>query len=315
MGTMSEWPGGSAGLAAAVQAKLRAMTNIDAVTTKAGSLPQIVEVSAGMLSLAAARTSFATQVTVQVSIQPLTYDAALEKALAEELQTLAASKAGVAKEDVEFKCAGHDTNYIDCSGVFKATGSKAASAKVSEWESKIMPMRSEFQQRILTQYKAKIPAGQENKLLALVGIGNVVNIPDFVDMNLVIHGVDYSQVSSARKRSFLKKLTGHVQTATNWNAGMGPGTGGALINAAVADIRAVFTATSASTLNVLIRVPVASASDAEKVELALEQGVATNGATNIKTVLQAALQGEPDIEPVSTWTKNAVTVKLPGEAA
>merc|ERR1712113_461067 len=172
-----------------------------------------------------------------------------------------------------------------------------------------------FQLWILTQYKAKIPAGQENKLLALVGIGNVVNVPDFVDMNLVIHGVDYSQVSPARKRSFLKKLTGHVQTATNWNAGMGAGTGGALINAAVADIRAVFTATSASTLNVPIRVPVASASDAKKVELALEQGVATNGATNIKTVLQAALQGEPDIEPVSTWTKKSVTVKLPGEAA
>jgi len=143
----------------------------------------------------------------------------LETQLAEELQSLAATKAGVAKEDVTFKCTGKaGTTTVDCTGDFKATGRKAASAKVSEWEAKMMPMRSEFQQQALTKHKAKIPANQENKLMALVGIGEVVNVPDFVDMNLVIHGVDYSQVSSARKRHFLTTLTGHVQTATDYDS-------------------------------------------------------------------------------------------------
>merc|ERR1712012_106608 len=144
---------------------------IEQVTSKAGELAHVVEVSAGDLSLAAARMVFSTKVSVQVSIRSFTHTPALRDQLEEELQKLAASTAGVAKEDVDFSCApaaGADAaTNVDCTGTFRATGTRVANSKVSDWQSKMMP---------------------------LVGIGNVVNDADSIEMNSVIHGIDYSQV-------------------------------------------------------------------------------------------------------------------------
>jgi len=68
-------------------------------------------------------------------------------------------------------------------------------------------------------------------------------------------------------------------------------------------------------LNVLIRVPVSDAQSAKKVGDALEEGVLLNTASNIKTKLQSLLANEPEMDYVSTWTKDTIAVKLPGETA
>jgi len=309
--SMSEWPNGSAGLAAAVQAKLRAMTGIEQVTTKAG-VSHVVEVSAGDLEVGPVREMYATKVSLQVSMHPLKTakagDAAFQALLAAELQKLAASKAGVAKEDVTFTCKDVPAGgkNVDCTGDFRAKGTSVANTKVSEWETKMMPMSREFQQSVLTKHKADID-GDTTKFIVLVGIGSVANVPDSIDMDLVIHGIEYSEIPTNRKRLFLKDLSGKIQTAVQAKAA------NAKITAVQALIRTVFTATSDTTLNVRVQVPVTdpaqfpTAADVTGVATVLEQKKA-----DILEEVQRVLQLWDQADFVASWTNKAIVVQAPG---
>jgi len=312
--SMSEWPGGSAGLAAAVQAKLRAMTGIEQVTTKAG-VSQVVEVSAGDLLVGSVREMYATKVSLQVSIHPLKTgvngagDTVFRAELAEELQKLAASKAGVAKEDVAFTCTENPVGgkNVDCTGDFKAKGTSGLNTKVSEWESKLFPMSREFQQNVLTKYKTKVD--DVTKFIVQVGIGSVANVPDSVDIDLAIHGIEYSEIPANRKRKFLKDLSEQVQAAVK-----AANPGNAEIVATEKKIRTVVTATSDATLNVLIQVPVTDA--AVFTSQAKISAAATALETNknaLITQLQTKVQAMPEADFVSTWTSKAIIVQSPGE--
>merc|ERR1712113_653249 len=205
---------------------------------------------------------------------------------------------------------------VDCTGDFKATGTNAANTKVSEWDSKMTPMGREFQQSVVTKHKAWIAPADVNKFMVLVGVGAIVNAVDTVDMNLVIHGIDYSEVSAARKRTFLRDLSSKVQAAVNQNPAA-PAGADHNIGLVASKIRTVFTPTSDSTLSVLVQVPVsdsaifATQADVTAVASKLESNV---NAGVIKNTLQAALRLDANLDPVSTWTRGAILVKSPGDA-
>merc|ERR1712045_124911 len=80
------------------------------------------------------------------------------------------------------------------------------------------------------------------------------NVPDSLDIDLAIHGIEYSEIPANRKRTFLKGLSDSVQAAIK-----AANPGNADIVATEKKIRTVVTATSDTTLNVLIQVPVTDA--------------------------------------------------------
>merc|ERR1719277_22349 len=131
-------------------------------------------------------------------------------------------------------------------------------------------------------------------------------------MNLVIHGIDYSRVPASQKRKFLNDLTGWLRPKVNVNNAV---PGSAKINSVVNDIRFVFTATSSSTLNVLIQVPVTnSAVFTAPLDIAHAATSLERNANTIKTQVQADLITHQELDNYATWTRSTIAVKLPGEA-
>merc|ERR1712039_175562 len=136
---------------------------------------------------------------------------------------------------------------------------------------------------------AAIP--DDDLFVVMVGIGNAKSSPDTVDLDFVVHGVDYSQVLPERKKAFLTKFAHEVRWTVKEN------------------INVIVSPRDDKALNVRAQIPAPAAlADIRLMEEHLIQKEAL-----IKRDMLYRLQRMAGIEFVSTWTTDAMAVTWPGE--
>merc|ERR1712241_1637233 len=216
--TMSKWPKGSPQIGVEIQQKLTALGGcFEQVTRDAGKVNDI-DVFPSALHLGAVRTTYAVHLKVNVDVVELTHDpntqandpseAVIRKKVTEALKAMAQ----VETNDVSIKKTKDETELIKYVAEIRARGAFATSRKIADWEQKLLPVGRELQKYFKTRYPNSIVDDQDDdQYVVMVGIGDVINDIDTVDLDLVVHGVDYKSLSAERKKAFLSPFVNAVR--------------------------------------------------------------------------------------------------------
>jgi len=179
---------------------------------------------------------------------------------------------------------------------------------VAEWQQKLLPAGYQAQQ----YFKQAFPAATTSAdYRFLVGINEVSNSVETIDLDLVVHGIEYSDLSAQRQRAFLSAFAAAVR------AGLvkSPDAAGHL--ASVVDKVEVVVSDPGvkGAVNVRAKIPAPKPTTAVKhPEAVLLQFL--DGQLNkkqIQTDVQAELQGVSGMSFVTTWTPEAIHVSQPGQ--
>merc|ERR1719325_396106 len=102
---------------------------------------------------------------------------------------------------------------------------------MSEWEQLFLPAGRQVQ----TSFKTRNPEAitDDDKYMISVGIGDMSNEVDTIDLDLVVHGVNYNEISDKRKKSFFTRFAEAVRQ------GIKDGSDGNVDAKAADDIRVV----------------------------------------------------------------------------
>merc|ERR1711997_422823 len=316
--TMSKWPdGGGEQIGQEVQKNLRAIGScFEQVTRDAGNGPHPILVFPGTLHLGAVRQTFATHVRVGVDVKHLRHtgaDKVGEDVIRAQLIHNLKKMAQVEEDDIKL-VTGYpiipvgSVDEIKYKFIITAHGPTAAAMKASDWEAKLLPAG-----RLVQHYfeqTAKSSITDEDEYMVLVGIGDVGNDVDTVDLDLVVHGVDYYAIMDDRKKSFLTKFATAVREGLK--TGTSPNTH---IVPVVDDIHVTVSPHKTSgALNVRAQIP-APETDADRLALmsALEDSVFEEPPNTLQKKVEDKVKAIPGIEFLSTWTAHAIHVSVPGK--
>merc|ERR1712045_403821 len=209
--TMSKWPKGSPQIGVEIQKRLKELGGcFEQVTRDAGKGPHEIEVFPSALHLGAVRTTYAIHLKVDVDVRQLHHDGKNDhptKAIIQKKVTDALKKmAQVSENDITVKEETAQTDkpvtpYLRYKAEIRAHGVFATTATIADWEQKTLPVGRELQKYFKQNYLSSI--ADEDDYVIMVGIQEVTNDIDTVDLDLVVHGIDYKDLSVERKKAFL----------------------------------------------------------------------------------------------------------------
>jgi len=317
--TMSEWPDGASQIGTKVQEKLRSITGIDQATKQGNNGPHAILVFPGTLHLGAVRQTFATHLRVGIGIQYLRYQAATGKvhveksAIEQKLKDSLVKMAGVDEEDVQ-RVGDPDTSDTDeIKYVFSisARGAEAAAKKTADWEEQLLPAGRLVQKFYETTYPDAVQADHKDDYMVSVGIGDVSNEVDTIDLDLVVHGVNYDEVTDKRKKSFLTKLAEAVRQGVKDGSN-----GNDYVNNNVARIRVIVSPHDTNdAVNVRVQIPAPETpEDQRDVMSDLDSQLLTKGeGEGLQKKVEEQVKAIQGIEFLTTWTTKAIYVSVPGK--
>merc|ERR1712242_294889 len=315
--TMSLWPESGSQIRTQIQEKLRAISGIDQVTKSGKSGPHPITVFADTLHLGAVRQMYATHVKVGVSVHYLRYTPAAGQvhveptAIETQVKDALVKMAGVDKDDVEKVGNAVTPNADEIRWVFSvaARGAEAAALKTADWEAKLLPAGRKVQRFFEATYPGAINDADPNEeYMVSVGIGDVSSEVDTIDLDLVVHGIDYDEISDKSKKSFLTKLAEAIRQ------GVKDGAANGYVNTNVAKIRVVVSPHDTDDpLNVRAQIP-APALEADQLSVmkALDDKLAKSPG-GIQDTVETRIEAIAGIDFLSTWTTEAIYVSVPGK--
>jgi len=310
--TMSRWPDGAAQIGEQVQKNLRAISDVEQMTRDGDAGPHPVLVFPGTLHLGAVRQTYATHLKVGMGVQHLRYNggaARVEPQVIEDTLKAALVKvAGVEEDDVQVEGTPTQTaNEIKYTFSVSARGAAAAAKKMSDWEQQLLPAGRQVQ----TFFKTTNPEAitDDDEYMVSVGIGDVSNEVDTIDLDLVVHGVNYNEISDKRKKSFLTRLAEAVRQGINDGSG-----GNDDVDDSVDKIRVVVSPHGTDdTLNVRAQIPAPETSRAQlNMMRDLDAQLVKDKRGGIQEQVEARIEAIQGIEFLTTWTAKAIYVSVPG---
>merc|ERR550532_3135126 len=132
-----------------------------------------------------------------------------------EVKKALVKMAAVKEDDVNVEPASVDSGAGNAAKpyVMQATisthGRSTVAAQVADWEAKLLPVGRAIQKHYEQSASASIPA--PDAFVVMVGIGSAKSSPDTIDLDFVVHGLDYSQVLPERKKAFLTEFATKVR--------------------------------------------------------------------------------------------------------
>merc|ERR1712113_290452 len=159
----------------------------------------------------------------------------------------------------------------------------------------------------------------------MVGPSSAKNAADTINMDFVIHGIDYQDIVPARRSAFILHLAEAVRKGFDWSsrtaAAVRANPGLTVPNVLDADTRKNIHVTvsnhdSDNAVNVRAKIDAAVdagqlITDMKNIEDASSQP--TRDKSYFKQSMTDAIQGMHGVTWVSTWLKSEITVAMPGE--
>jgi len=219
-----------------------------------------------------------------------------------------ASRAGLLRDDVQVKEHSSAQNTLRLKAELTAHGVSASQAKLSEWSDKLLPAARDLDDF----YRLQHPTSIDNlaNFAVVVGPPKVSNAVDSVELDLIVHGMDYQDLKLETKNSFLSDLANAVRDSVAWpaSAALGIALPAPAHLTTVKDDIEVFVSGGPSTINVRARIP--GPWTAVVLQDVLEK-LEANKDSAVKATLLQHLQ-KSKFQYVSTWTPQAITVSMPG---
>jgi len=305
--TMSNWPGGRAGVLDAVTKGLEDMPGIDLVTRDATGAYGI-QVISGSFNLGGIRASYATQVVAEIRVGWTGATATDEAATENVLKDALVLKGQVAEDSVVLK---RDAASVPTAQIFKATvtldsTSDTADKLVSEWTAKFSQASVEARSKC-----KRFPSAAGQVVQVGLNIADVERGVETIDLDFTIHGINYSDLNSKKTTVFLRDLADGVRDGLDYTHTVG----GAQVH--YADVHSVKD-------NIHVTFLSEAAKGAVKVRAAIP---APTGAANtlgllkrlqknldgaLKDNLEKTLRNLKGMDFVSTWTTANIRVTMPG---
>jgi len=265
----------------------------------------------------AVRTTYAVHLKVNVDVVELEHagtDDPTEAVIRKKVQDALKEMAEVEKNDVSITLTKDEADLIKYVAEIRARGAFAPSAKISDWEQKLLPVGRELQKYFKTHYPDSI---DDDQYVVMVGIGEVVNEVDTVDLDLVVHGIDYENLSAERKKAFLTPFVKAVRAGLLEGTKDKDGNVNAEINTANDENKIHVTVSprdSDNALNVRIQIPAPDEpKDLHNLITSIERNVLVGDKPALQTAVKASVEEMSGIEFLSTWTPHAIHVSVPGE--
>merc|ERR1711997_503067 len=170
------------------------------------------------------RSTYATRVTSKISFHelrtapdvahPTQFVAPAD--LLDKVKDDLATMANVDKADIEVTpVAGLPANLYEFSATITVHDAAAADQKVSDWEAKLLSVGHDLQKYYKEKHETSVMTSAD--YVVMVGIKDVSNQVESIDLDFVVHGIDYSQVVEDRKKAFLVKFAEKVRKAVNFD--------------------------------------------------------------------------------------------------
>jgi len=321
--TMSKWPKGSPQIGVEIQQRLTALGGcFEQVTRDAGKVNDI-DVFPSALHLGAVRTTYAVHLKVNVDVVKLKHEEGTadptEAVIQKKVQDALKEMAQVEKNDVSIKLTKDEDDLLKYVAEIRARGEFAPSVKIADWEEKLLPVGRELQKYFETRYPGSIVVDEadDDHYVVMVGIGDVTNEIDTVDLDLVVHGVEYESLSAEKKKAFLTPFVKAVRDGLVEGTKNSDGTPNTWINEQNNENKIHVTVSprdSDNALNVRIQIPARDkVEDTHKLATDIERNVIVDDKPALQTAVKANIEKMPGIEFLSTWTPHAIHVSVPGK--
>merc|ERR1712117_921128 len=247
-----------------------------------------------------------TNIKALSGIGPLTTNPTAD--IINKVRNTLASRAGLSRDDVQVKEHFSAQNTLRLKAELTAHGVSASQAKLSEWSDKLLPAARDLDDF----YRLQHPTSIDNlaNFAVVVGPPKVSNAVDSVELDLIVHGMDYQDMKLETKNSFLSDLANAVRDSVAWpaSAALGIALPAPAHLTTVKDDIEVFVSGGPSTINVRARIP--GPWTAVVLQDVLEK-LEANKDSAVKATLLQHLQ-KSKFQYVSTWTPQAITVSMPG---
>jgi len=316
--TMSKWPKGSPQIGIEIQKRLKDLGGcFEQVTRDAGKGPHEIDVFPSALHLGAVRTTYAIHLKVDVDVRQLNHDGVgdhptrdiISKRIKDSLKKMAqVSSNDISITEVTGERDKPVNPYLRFKAEIRAHGTFATTATIADWEQKALPVGRELQKYFKQNYLSSIAV--DDDYVIMVGIQEVVNDIDTVDVDLVVHGIDYKDLSVERKKAFLNLFVKALRD------GLVAGTGGdAYITGKRDETRVtVSPRDSDNALNVRFQIPAPDTpTEVHNLVTLLERNVLVGDKPNLQTHIKSEIEKMAGIQFLSTWTPHAIHVSVPGK--
>merc|ERR1711920_224714 len=300
-------------------------------------------VHAGTLHLGAVRTSYGTQISLQGAIRDLALSGAFVGAFASgptydevaaQVQKAFANQTGVEEDRVYVKCvAASGVSTANCKtqnplGLqvdFISPGNPAV--HLPSWDAKLHPVARNITKYFQNKFAPATTHYTPSNFNVMVGPASAKNAVDTINMDFVIHGIDYQDVVPARRSAFVMHLAEAVRNGFDWTYGgtrhIAAGDPPVLTPAERKDIHVTISnhVDSDNAVNVRAKIdaptdPVQLAALIKNLERAQRgRGTAhpTKQPSYFKESMTDAIKKMPGVDYVSTWLASEITVSMPGE--
>lgn len=139
----------------------------------------------------------------------------------------------------------------------------------------------------------------------MVGVPSVKQQAETVDVDFVIHGVDYAHISDARKGGFLSDLAKEVRESM-----AGFANSPAWLTTRKADIETTVSSSQAYSNAINIRIHIPAPVDQHDVQVLISK--LDSDIADMKSEIQTRVRAMDGITYVSSWTTDAIEVTVPG---
>jgi len=309
--TMSEWPNGGLGIGSNVQANIRKINDVDVVSTDSHGGQHEISVSTGVLRLGAVRETYETKVRAEFEVSGLHHnlqpDAVRPDAVKNKIVEMVKKQVGEDKE-VEAKYLDGNEAAVKLLSTIRvqvevsALG-EDASEKASVWQAKLLPAGAAVQSHFETKNSLALV---KKDYKVMVGVPTVKQQAETVDVDFVIHGVDYSHISDARKGGFLSDLGKEIRESMVTFELAPP----LELTSTKDDIETTVSSSQAYSNAVNIRIHIPAPVDQHDVQVLISH--LDSNIADVKSKIQERVRAMNGIKYVSSWTTDAIEVTMPG---
>jgi len=310
--TMSKWPQGSPQIGVEIQKRLRDLGEccFEQITRVAGKGPHDIEVFPSALHLGAVRANYAVHLKVNVDVLQLDHTEGgghpAKSVIKKKIHDALTKMAQVEEDDVTIVEVEDKADVLKYKAEIRARGAFATSAKIADWEQRLLPVGRQLQGYFKQNYLASV----KKDYVVMVGLGEVVNDVDTVDLDLVVHGIDYQGLNLVRKKAFLTPFVKAVREGLVLGTDNYP-----WVKDHVEKIHiTVSPRDTDDALNVRAQIPAPDKPvDVHDLITRIESNVLLGDEPNLQLKVKDKLREIEGIAFLSTWTPDAIAVSIPGK--